>query len=149
MSGEERTTIEAICRRLSLVRNGQEHLAQQDVILSVVRYHRPCPVLIGCNIPYQYESDSYVWRCRRTDGNTGLSENDASEDAIGAAFQVKDLPHVVEARLVTKEEALLEFKEMFKDSPQVIEGLGEDNLSLPAFGKDRRCRSHQGCGRTH
>ncbi|MGI6643908.1 MAG: permease-like cell division protein FtsX [Bacillota bacterium] len=59
-------------------------------------------------------------------------KNDASEDAIGAAFsQVKDLPHVVEARLVTKEEALLEFKEMFKDSPQVIEGLGEDN-PLPA-----------------
>ncbi len=61
-------------------------------------------------------------------------KNDAGEDSIVAAFShVKDLPDVLEARLVTKDEALEEFKIMFKDSPQVLEGLGEDNPLPPSI----------------
>ncbi len=59
-------------------------------------------------------------------------QNDASEEDCVAAFEeVKAYQDVSEVKLVTKEEALAEFRLMFKDNPQVIEGLGEDN-PLPA-----------------
>ncbi len=57
---------------------------------------------------------------------------DASDELAALAFdEIRDLPDVCEVRFVTKEEALEEFRDMFRDSPQVLEGLGDDN-PLPA-----------------
>jgi cell division protein FtsX len=99
-------------------------MAQQDVIVPVVRDDGSGSVFAGSRDSHQPELVTPFHRCAKPDGNPGLPYHGASEEDAEAAIQVAQaLNGVAEVRYVSREEAFRELQEMFQEKATVLEGI--------------------------